>query len=231
MTIAQSFLLILIIALVIFGKTSALDTGMIQTMFTAKSPLQLPLESPPTSPSPPPVRVRSGRAGGHKKRVREYIHQRQDSSDIAIPLLSASTNKRGALSQNFFEGPDASPTQSSGLEEENVIPDLVQSSPPTPSGLKSGIKTDLRWISAENLLGSSPPGRWRAPSPLVSQLANGSEDYNEDNAGLNGTEIPDTEDPLLDDEELTEDEGVQKQNQYWPTRPPNVDGTVDSYFL
>ncbi|KAF3923947.1 hypothetical protein AA313_de0209503 [Arthrobotrys entomopaga] len=242
MTIAQSFLMILVVCLVVFGKTNNLEAGLVRTVFSGRSQDHLGLESPPTSPSPPRVRPKSGRGASHKKRLREYIHQRRDSSDMDTPMSHV---KRTPIPARFYDEAagntsvdsiSESMLEDTSVEYQPVSPpleaQLTQSSPATPSGLNSlKVKT---WVSSASdgeyvtpNTAATMDGRWRPTSPLSREVV-GRDDLSDD-----------------DDEEEMEEEGIPdtpgspvsrarrtvRQEPYLENQYNDSDGAVDSYFL
>ncbi|EPS37181.1 hypothetical protein H072_9179 [Dactylellina haptotyla CBS 200.50] len=247
MTIAQSFLMILVVCLVVFSKTQNLEAGFVRTVFPGRSQDHLGLESPPTSPSPPRVRPKSVRGANNKKRLREFAHhhQRRDSSDLDIPTMNAL--KRTPIPAEFYDerGNVSTENISEGLLDNAhlqpvsppMMPQLTQSSPATPSGLNS--LKEKTWASSASDGEYMTPdtaaamGRqWRTTSPLSRQVI-GREDLEE--------EDDDDEEGEVDDEEAIPDApgspvspesraggraGIYLESQY-----NDSDGAIDSYFL
>ncbi|KAF3925866.1 hypothetical protein ABW20_dc0104035 [Dactylellina cionopaga] len=194
MTIAQSFLMILVVCLVVFSKTQNLEAGLVRTVFPSRSQDHLGLESPPTSPSPPRVRPnKSGRAASHRRRLKEYQqnHQRADSSDMEIPIMTSM--KRTPIPANFYEDRAANLSTlniSDTLLDEipvspPLLPQVTQSSPATPSGLNT--MKERNWVSSASDGEYATPdtasmagGRWRASSPLSNQITSGAEEEEEE---------------------------------------------------
>ncbi|KAK6349612.1 hypothetical protein TWF696_005896 [Orbilia brochopaga] len=183
MTIAQSFLMILVVCIVVFTKTQNLDVRFARMVSSSRGQehLVLGLESPPTSPSPPPARTRGKQSA--KKRMREYAHaqqrhQRRDSSD----LETGGGKKRTPIPKRFYAAAAAEGAMMSdegSVVMEPVSPPLeaqvTQSSPATPSGGMRRVKErEGAWVPASASDGEYAPDivreRWRATSPLSRQV-------------------------------------------------------------
>ncbi|KAK6350632.1 hypothetical protein TWF718_003819 [Orbilia javanica] len=230
MTIAQSFLMIVIVCLIVFSKTQHLEAGIVRTVFSGRSQDHLGLESPPTSPSPPRNRPKSGRGASHKRRLREYVHQRRDSSDLDIPPVA--TLKRNPIPTQFYRGTRNVSVDSISdviqLDEDRsmvsppLLPQLTQSSPATPSGLRT-VKAGEWGASASDGEYVTPDvrARWRPTSPLSKVSGAEGEDIDDDEAV---ERVPDT-----DRATPAGDRGASQpfmENSYHDS-----DGAVDSYFL
>ncbi|KAF3903398.1 hypothetical protein ABW21_db0201990 [Orbilia brochopaga] len=233
MTIAQSFLMILVVCIVVFTKTQNLDVRFAQRAFSSRGQEHLVisgLESPPTSPSPPPARTRGKPSA--RKRMREYAHaqqrhQRRDSSD----LESSGGKKRTPIPKRFYDAA-GNGIMSDGVMDEDVSvavepvsppleAQLTQSSPATPSGGMSRVKERAGWVATSASDGEyATPDvareRWRATSPLSRQVTSEGE-----------------VDVDVDEEDCEEDEEQDDVEE-----PPDVravgaarDCEVDSYFL
>ncbi|KAK6541530.1 hypothetical protein TWF694_007337 [Orbilia ellipsospora] len=242
MTIAQSFLMILVVCLVVFSKTNNLEVGIARTVFSGRSQDHLGLESPPTSPSPPRVRPKSGRGASHKKRLREYIHQRRDSSDMDVPMAHL---KRTPIPARFYgeaAGNISVDSISEGMLDDSqavgyqpISPpleaQLTQSSPATPSGLNSlKVKT---WVSSASDGEYATPNtaatmdsRWRPTSPLSREVV-GREDLSDDEEEEEEEEeLPDTPGSPVSRARRAGRQETFLENQY-----NDSDGAVDFYFL
>ncbi|KAF3214250.1 hypothetical protein TWF106_009309 [Orbilia oligospora] len=229
MTIAQSFLMLVIVCLIVFSKTQHLETGIVRTVFSGRSQDHLGLESPPTSPSPPRNRPKSGRAASHKRRLREYVHQRRDSSDLDIPPVA--TLKRNPIPAHFYRGARNVSVDSISdviqLDDDGsvvsppLLPQLTQSSPATPSGLRT-VK-ERGWGSSASDGEYMTPDmreRWRPTSPL--SKVSGAEEESLD--GEAGERVPDTDraTPVGDRE---------ASQPYLESQSNDSDGAVESFFL
>ncbi|RVD81834.1 uncharacterized protein DFL_009681 [Arthrobotrys flagrans] len=226
MTIAQSFLMLVIVCLIVFSKTQHLEAGIVRTVFSGRSQDHLGLESPPTSPSPPRNRPKSGRAASHKRRLREYAHQRRDSSDLDIPSPIAATLKRNPIPAQFYRNAGSISVDNISdviqLDDDDgstvsppLLPQLTQSSPATPSGLK-----ERRWGSSASdgeYMAPDPRVRWRPTSPL-SKVSGAEEGGDTDDEGEE--RVPDT-----DRATPVGDRGVSESQHN------DSNGAVDPYYL
>ncbi|KAK6506847.1 hypothetical protein TWF481_005307 [Arthrobotrys musiformis] len=232
MTIAQSFLMIVIVCLIVFSKTQHLETGVIRTVFSGRSQEHLGLESPPTSPSPPRNRPKSGRGASHKRRLREYVHQRRDSSDLDIPPVA--TLKRNPIPAQFYRNISVDSIDDViRLDDEDgsmvsppLLPQLTQSSPATPSGLRS--MKEREWAATASdgeYAASDSRASWRPTSPLskVSGAEEESDEIDEEDED-EGERVPDT-----DRATPAEDRGGSPASI--GGRHQDSDGVIDSYFL
>ncbi|KAK6534796.1 hypothetical protein TWF281_006096 [Arthrobotrys megalospora] len=229
MTIAQSFLMIVIVCLIVFSKTQHLEAGLVRTVFSGRSQDHLGLESPPTSPSPPRNRPKSGRAPSNKRRLREYVHQRRDSSDLDIPHVA--TMKRNPIPAQFYRGnvsvdsiSDILPLDDDGsMVSPPLLPQVTQSSPATPSGLRA-VK-ERGWGSSASdgeYMAPDTRARWRPTSPLSKVSGMGEEEEIDDEEGER--RVPDTD-------RATPVGDRQGSQPYLESQYNDSDGAVDSYFL
>ncbi|KAJ6264868.1 hypothetical protein Dda_1021 [Drechslerella dactyloides] len=224
MTIAQSFLMILVVCIVVFTKTQNFDARFART-FSSRSQdhLVLGLESPPTSPSPPP-KTRGKTGGVTKKRMREYAHQRRDSSDMESS--GGKSARRTPIPQRFYDDAAGNGTI---VGRSMVVPasppleaQVTQSSPATPSGGMRRVKEqEGAWIPASASDGeyATPDvrvaGQWRATSPLSRQVTSEGE-------------VDDDEEQECGEQDDEEEEEMPDVNGAGTVRG---DCEVDSYFL
>ncbi|KAK6362129.1 hypothetical protein TWF730_005826 [Orbilia blumenaviensis] len=232
MTIAQSLLMIVIVGLIVFSKTQHLEQGLVRTVFSGRSQDHLGLESPPTSPSPPRNRPKSGRAVSNRRRLREYVHQRRDSSDLETPPVA--TVKRNPIPAQFYRRGNVSVDsiedviqldEDSNMVSPPLLPQLTESSPATPSGLR--MVKERGWGSSASdgeYVSTDARARWRRPTSPLAKVSGAGDGEEEEEEEIIEGRVPDTDRATPVGDRAGPEPYIESQYN-------DSDGAIDSYFL